>query len=126
MLWILLFNLLHVEAQDKLVGVFYYKNILGHVHDSPQVMAASVTTIQCNHPVKVIESAKVIVNAQWKYVEVADLKGFVQAEFLSPKKGECFQADYPRFWDGLNLDLVQLFYWGRLYDQFVTGESKIQ
>lgn len=85
-----------------------------------------MTTIQCSHPVKVIESSKVTINEAWAYVEVADYRGFIRKEFLSAKRPDCFQGRYPNFFDGLNLDLSELYYWGRLYDQYIEVETRVR
>jgi hypothetical protein len=122
---ILFFSLKTFAQEPKVVGIFYYKNILGQVHESPVMNSPQVTTIQCNHPVKVLESDKVKVDPSWKYVEISDMKGFILADSLLPEKKVCFQGKYPKFWESLNLDLVQLYYWGKLFDQFVQGETKV-
>lgn len=115
-----------VADDEKVVGVFYFIPILGHVHQSPKELSASLTTIQCGHPIRVIESTKVKIAEEWSYVGVADFKGFILKSFLSPSRPDCFQSKYPKFFDGLNLDLSELYYWGRLYDNYLQGQSKVQ
>lgn len=111
-------------AQEKVVGVFYFAPILGHVHQSPQRTSASLTTIQCGHPLKVIEDAQIAVSDDWALVRVADWKGFVWRSHLAATKPACLQSRYPKFFDSLNLDLAELYYWGRLSDHWATGEVK--
>jgi hypothetical protein len=74
----------------------------------------------------VIESSKVSVSQEWAYVEVADYRGFILKQYLSEKKPECLQAKYPKFFDGINMDLSELYYWGRLYDHYLQGETRVQ
>src|SRR5690606_41948166 len=62
-------------VDEKIVGVFYFKPMFGHVHQSSVRTSASLTTIQCSHPVKVIESSKVSTGPEWAYVQVADYRG---------------------------------------------------
>lgn len=114
------------STDEKVVGVFYMKPLFGHVHQSSVRTSASLTTIQCAHPVKVLESTKVSVSSEWAYVQVADYRGFIMKQFLSEKKPECFQGKYPKFFDTLNMDLSELYYWGRLYDHYVQGETRVQ
>lgn len=116
----------NIATDEKIVGLFYFKPILGHVHQSPENNSVSMTTIQCSHPVKVIESSKVVISGEWSYVEVADHRGFIRKEFLSQKRPDCFQGRYPNFFDGLNLDLSELYYWGRLYDQYIEVETRVR
>jgi hypothetical protein len=126
----LLFSLLSfaetTSTDEKVVGVFYMKPLFGHVHQTSVRTSPSLTTIQCAHPVKVIESSKVSVSTEWAYVQVADYRGFILKDYLSDKKPDCFQGKYPKFFDTLNLDLQELYYWGRLYDQYIQGESRVQ
>lgn len=112
-------------TDERVVGVFYMKPLLGHVHQSAVRESASLTTIQCAHPVKVIESSKVQVDPQWAYVEVADHRGFILKDYLSEKRPDCFQGRYPKFYDAMNLDLAELYYWGRLYDHYVQGHTRV-
>jgi len=114
------------STDEKVVGIFYMKPLFGHVHQSSVRTSASLTTIQCSHPVKVIESSKVSVSPEWAYVQVADYRGFIMKQFLSEKKPECFQGKYPKFFDGFNMDLSELYFWGRLYDHYVQGETRVQ
>lgn len=115
-----------VSTDEKVVGVFYFKEMFGHVHQTAVKTSGSLTTIQCSHPVKVIESSKVSIPSDWAYVQVADYKGFIEKSFLSTKKPECFQGKYPKFFDALNLDLAELYYWGRLNDQYIQGETRVK
>jgi len=115
-----------LSTDERIVGVFYMTPILGHVHQAPTKISASLTTIQCGHPVQVIESSKVSIAPEWSYVQVADYRGFVLKQYLAEKKTSCFQGNYPKFFDGLNLDLSELYYWGRLYDHYVQGETRVQ
>ncbi len=130
MLWMLILPSLlladTVSTDEKLVGIYYFTPTFGHVHQSAVRTSASLTTIQCSHPLKVIESSKVSVGAEWSYVQVAEYRGFVLKEFLAEKRPDCFQGKYPKFFDAFNLDLAELYYWGRLNDQFIHGETRVK
>ena len=115
-----------ISTDEKIVGVYYFTPTFGHIHQSPQRTSASLTTIQCSHPLKVIESSKVSAGAEWAYVQTADYKGFVLRNFLSDKRLPCFQSKYPKFFDAFNLDLGELYYWGRLNDHFIQGETRVK
>ena len=125
MKWLLLLILsTSVWAQEKAVGVFYFNAFLGHVHQSPSRTSPSLTTIQCGHPLKVIEDAKVVVGEDWAHVSVADWKGFIWKRHLTSKKPDCFQGRYSKFFDNMSLDLAELYYWGRLHDHWEEGVAK--
>jgi hypothetical protein len=127
--WMILVSLnLYAESigvDEKVVGTFYLNPVFGHVHQSANRSSPSLTTIQCSHPVKVIQSSKVTVDPEWVYVEVAEFRGFILKEYLNEKKPDCLQGKYPKFFDALNLDLSELYYWGRLYDRYIQGETRL-
>lgn len=129
LLWLILLPILSFanssSTDEKVIGIFYMKPILGHVHQSSVKTSASLTTIQCSHPVKVIESSKVSTGAEWAYVQVGDHRGFILKEYLASKRPDCFQGKYPKFFDAVNLDLAELYYWGRLYDHYIQVETRV-
>lgn len=115
-----------LAAKEELVGIFYYKNIFGHVHKNPLSNSSSLTAIQCGYPIKVISSSDVVHPASWSYVNVGEHKGFIENSHLLAKRPECFQVKYNKFFNNLNLDLNDMYYWGKLSDQYIQGESKIK
>ena len=123
-----LFLLISASAfsAEKVVGKLYYEEFMGHVHKNPSTSSSSMTTIQCAHPVKVLEDKEVRTPEGWIYVRVGEDKGFIASKFLTNKRPRCFQEKYPKFFLNLNLDLTDMYYWGRLYDQYSQGESKIK
>ena len=106
------------------IGRLYYTNFLGHVHQHPLKDSNSVTIVQCSHYVKVLK--KEGLDSDWVYIQVGEDKGFVLRKFLSDKKPSCFQEKYPKFYQSLNLNLSEMYYWGRLYDQFSRGKSQLK
>lgn len=113
-------------AGEKVVGRLYFQQFMGHIHKNPSNDSSSLTTIQCAHAVKIIEDVEVNVPADWLYVKVGDDKGFIKKKSLSNNRPDCFQEKYPKFYINLNLDLSDLYYWGRLDDQYSQRESKAQ
>jgi hypothetical protein len=113
-------------AQDKVVGRLYFQDFLGHVHKNPSKASSSLTTIQCAYSVKVIEDLEIRPPKGWVYVKVGDDRGYIIAKSLSEKRPECFQEKYPKFYLNLNLDLSEMYFWGRLSDQYLSQESKVK
>jgi hypothetical protein len=116
-----------VEAKDRMVSVMYYNKIYGHIHKSASRYSQSLSTLECNHPVKVLS-----VNGQKSWgegfscVKVGPYKGYIHKDYLSSRKSKCFQDKYPRFFDKLNLSISDMYYWGKLYDQYIRGRSKVR
>lgn len=108
-------------ANDKHVAVMYYKYMFGNVHQNPSRYSSALTTISCGHPVKIYS----IKMGDWTKVKVGAQIGYLPMEYLSSKRPVCFQDKYPRFFDQFSLGPTDLYYWGRLYDQYVMGKSKV-
>lgn len=113
------------DSKNKVEGIFYLKNIFGHLHKHPSQYSSSLTTIACNHPVRVYKSDESTPEG-WKYVQASGQYGYIKEEFLVKRKIRCFQAKYPKFFGNMNMGLSDLYYWGRLYDQYVQGKSKVR
>lgn len=110
----------------NVVSRMYYTNILGHVHKNPSDYSSSLTTLQCAQSVKIIEDKTLSIPKGWLFVKVGDDKGYIREDFLSHKRPECFQQKHPEFFNALNLDLTDLYFWGRLYDQYDHEETLAQ
>jgi Bacterial SH3 domain len=118
--------------KKSLIGIKYFSRMMGNVHQNASRYSQVLTTISCNHPVKVMkETSKdgkdfIIYGDNWNLVTVGPYDGYIMADYLSDKKVECFEEEYSKFFDGLNLDINDLYYWARLYDQYVQGKSKVR
>ena len=132
---VILFSMILVStptfaAKRKYVRVAYFKNIFGHIHQNTSKYSTSLSTLSCGHPVKIYKKqykgghSQIIFNEKWNMVKVGPYQGYIQAEFLSKTKVKCFQDKYPKFFDEMKLEISDMYYWGRLYDQYVTGNSK--
>ncbi len=121
---LIFFLVLPVFGKEKVVGRLYFQNFLGHVHKNPSKDSTSLTVVQCSHSVKVLEIKNKI--EDWTYVQVGDDKGYIQTKFLDAKRPECFQAKYPKFYLEMGLDITEMYFWGRLYDQYAQGKSRIK
>ena len=119
--------------KKTLIGIKYFSEMMGNVHQNPSRYSQVLTTISCNHPVKVMkETSKdgkdliLYGEDKWNLVNVGPYEGYVMADYLADKKNICIEEEYSKFFDGLNLDINDLYYWARLYDQYVQGKSKVR
>lgn len=117
----------------KLLRVEYYKPMFGHIHRNPSRYSSSMSTISCGHPVKIYKlenkkggQAQIEFNEDWNFVKVGPYEGYIRKEYLSRKKPQCFQDKYPKFFDEIGLELADLYYWGKLYDQYIQGKSRVK
>ena len=115
------------------IGIKYFSEMMGNVHQNPSRYSQVLTTISCNHPVKIMKETSIdgkdfilFGEDKWNLVTVGPYSGYVRAEYLKDKKNTCFEEEYSKFFDGLNLDINDLYYWARLYDQYVQDKSKVR
>lgn len=118
--------------KKRLIGVYYYKNLFGHVHQNASRYSTSLTTLACGHPVKVYEiprentSNLKVINNMWAMVKVGHYEGFLRYDHLSKTRVNCFQQKFPKFFENFDLEISELYHWGRLYDLYVEGKSKVK
>ena len=123
---------LWAKSKKEILRIAYFKPIFGHVHRNASPYSSSLTTISCGHPIKVYKIIPksgrpvTVFNKKFHFVKVGPYEGYVSIDYLSEKKVDCFQDRYPKFFDELDMDLTELYYWGRLYDQFIFGKSRVQ
>ncbi len=137
-----LFFISKLYAQDKILvnndkrevlKVMYFNQVMGNVHQNASRYSQTLTTISCNHPVKIqkiIDTAKKEIiyfgNGQWMAVNVGPHEGYLLKHLLSDKKVDCFQDKFPKFFESMNLSLTDLYYLGRLNDHLMSGKSKVE
>ncbi len=126
LLFSLIFNL-QAFASEKSVRVSYYKNLFGHIHKNASRYSQSLSTIGCGHPIKILgNKGKEVISGDFFKVKVGPYTGFIDKKYLSSKKPNCFQDRYPHFFDNVGLSLTDMYYWGKLYDQYAYGRSTVQ
>lgn len=120
-----LFTDLSYGVESKYTKLLYYQNFFGHIHRNPSRYSSSLTTISCGHPLKVLRKEKgKVVNSRWTYVAAGPYKGYILKKFLSEKRMKCFSDIYPKYFEKMKLSITEMYYFGRLYDQYVQGTSK--
>ncbi|MGZ3787624.1 MAG: SH3 domain-containing protein [Bacteriovorax sp.] len=119
--------------KKSMIGIKYFSQMMGNVHQNPSRYSQVLTTVSCNHPVKIMkETSKdgkefvLYGEDKWNLVSVGPYEGYMMTDYLSDKKNDCFEEEFPKFFDGLSLDINDLYYWARLYDQYVQGKSKVR
>lgn len=135
---ILLSSLLSAETPKKdptrsLIGVRYFSQTMGNVHQNASRYSQVLTTISCNHPVKILKITSKdgkdltsLGDPNWTFVGVGPYEGYIMTSYLNEKKNSCLEEEYSKFFDGLELDINDLYYWARLYDQYVQDKSKVR
>lgn len=122
------------EFKDsKVLSVGYFSEIYGHVHKNPFRYSLGLTTISCGHPMKILKARESekdpyqeVFSGNWRLVKVGPYQGYILMDYISEKKPKCFQDKYPKFFEHFNLEIADMYYWGKLYDQYLAGKSKVQ
>lgn len=110
-------NCICVNADTKI-----YNQTYGHIHTKPFSSSPSATGISCGEKVLIISSDKKI-EKDWELVSFGDKKGYVYQKYLSLNKPDCLQEGYPVFFQSLELDLTEIYLWGKLSDHYIDFES---
>jgi len=115
-----------VCAKTEVSRVVYFNHLFGHIHKNPSRYSQSLSTIECGHPIKVVKNkGHEITSGNYIKVKVGPYNGYIDQIYLSNKKEKCFSDKYPKFFNALNLSISDMFYWGKLTDQYVQGQSKV-
>ena len=105
------------------VGVWYFSQMFGHVHQSRSIYAPILTTVACGHPMKVYpaKGAK-----DYRRVATVGIEGYVLSRHLESRQVKCLQLRYPNFFNHLELSVTDMYYWSRLSDLYVRGRSGVK
>ncbi len=121
-IFILAATQLNFASANEVMGRRYFNEFLGHVHKNPSSDSTSLTIVQCQHSVKLLKKENV--PEGWFFVQVGEDQGYVSSKFLSQKRPPCFQEKYPQFYNSLNLDLSEMYFWGKLSDHYLQGRTQ--
>jgi len=123
-------------AQAKMVKkverVMYYKYMFGHLHQNPSKYSTSLTTISCGHPLKIYsvktgsQKPRMVFNKEWNFVKAGPYEGYIRDTQLSSKKPICFQDKYPKFVDQFEMEISDMYNWGRLYDLYLYKRTRVR
>jgi hypothetical protein len=106
----------------------YVRVDFAHLHRYPLVASDSLTTLTCGQKVKPVPAKKTgekkVFQELWLEVKIGPLAGHMQKDHLSAGKPECWQDQYPKLFQFLELSITDIFYWGRLFDLKGSGFSK--
>lgn len=111
----------------KIEKLMYFNKTYGHIYKKPSHASQSFSTISCGHPIKVMSiNGQVDWGKGFYFVKAGPYEGYIKMESLSKRESSCIQDKYPRFFNALNLSVSDMYYWGKLQDQFDRGESQVK
>ena len=128
--FLVLLFLIPVMANSAGFHYLYYRNMYGHLHQSPSSYADSLKTLSCGDRIQLVPDKSGTTTEfsrfSWAKVKYGPNEGFIRSEFLERGKPNCFQTKYTKFFNQFKVELNDVFSWGRLYDQYVSGSSKVR
>jgi hypothetical protein len=107
----------------------YFTLFSGHLHQGPNSESTSLKILTCGDKLKVItrdKDEKTNSKFEWVKLQAGNYIGFVRNDFISSDLPSCFNNRYPKFVEKFNLELTDKYNWGRLYDNYVWGKSKVK
>ncbi|MCO4792160.1 MAG: hypothetical protein KC493_00505 [Bacteriovoracaceae bacterium] len=130
----LLFSSFSVQGKmvKKIEKVMYYKYMFGHLHQNPSKYSTSLTTIGCAHPLRVYSvktsgsKPRMVFNKEWYFVKAGPYEGYIRSQQLSRRKPKCFQDKYPKFVDQFDMEISDMYNWGRLYDLYLFKRTRVR
>ncbi len=120
------------ESQKVVVRIAFFKKIFGHIHQNPSKYSTSITTISCGHPIKIYNvigpdgRRAEIFNKKYMLIKAGPYDGYVLKSLLSKDRPKCFQDEYPRFFDQFELDISEMYNWGRLNDLYLVRRTRVK
>jgi hypothetical protein len=103
-------------------GVTWFTKTYGQMQPWPAPLGEGLMTLSCGQSLETYSADQIPMNHV--LVGANGQKGLLRQEDTSEKRPSCPQGKYPRFMNGLELTLMDLYYWGRLNDIVVRGRSK--
>ena len=117
------------SAPAPIVQELYFNLISGHLHQGPSSDSSSLKVLSCGDRLKVIPNEKEITSTtrfSWTKLQVATYSGYVRTDFLVSELPNCFNNKYLKFFEQFKVDINDKYNWGRLYDNYVWGKSKVK
>lgn len=116
----------------KVVRIVFFKEIFGHIHQNPSKYSTAITTISCGHPLKVYKvtdssgRSTEVFNKSYMFIKAGPYDGYIKKSLVTSSRPKCFQDKYPRFFDQFEMDISELFNWGKLYDLYLVKRTRVR
>ncbi|WP_157679947.1 hypothetical protein [Bacteriovorax sp. DB6_IX] len=105
--------------KSKHMPVRYLNKIYGQIHQNASRFSRVVSTFECGQPFKVASGD----DRGFTKVIYASYEGFILTNHLSKSRPkDCWQDEYRKYFDFMNLGISEMHHWGRLQDLFLEGE----
>jgi hypothetical protein len=119
-------------VKKTVVRIAFLNKMFAHVHQNASRYSTAITTLSCGHPVKIYKvtentghSAETF-NKSYKFIKVGPYDGYILKNLLSSSRPKCFQDKFPRFFDQFEMDIAQMYNWGRLNDLYLLKRTRVR
>ena len=108
----------------KRVGIFYFKEKFGIIHEQEDKDSPSQKVIKCGYPLEVFDAYNSGPDNDWAFVKSGSVKGFIPKKFLSKKWPRCFLRKYSQFFGEFQVTKMDLYFWAKYIERVELGKSK--
>ena len=108
----------------KRVGVFYFKEKFGIIHELEDEDSPSQKVIKCGYPLEVFDAYHSGKDNEWAFVKTGSVKGFIPKKFLSKRWPRCFLRNYSQFFGEFQMTKMDLYFWAKYIERVAVGKSK--
>lgn len=121
---------LNIHAiQTPAIKEVFFNFFSGHLHQGPNPLSSSLKVLNCGDRLRVIPQEKEVATSSrfsWTKLQTATYIGYVREDFLSSGLPDCFNHKYLKFVEQFKLEVTDKYNWGRLYDHYIFGKSKVK
>ena len=116
-----------VEAfNNKNVGLYYFKEPFGIVHEKADLESPSVKVLYCGQPLEMLETYGQKSAGEWTMVKRRKMEGFIQTKFLSKRWPSCFTRTFSQFVGEFQMSETDLYFWAKYVGRVRRGRSKVK
>jgi hypothetical protein len=108
----------------KRIGVFYFKETFGIIHEKEDTNSSSLKIVSCGYPLEVYEAYNSGPDNKWAMVKKKSLEGFVLKKLLSKKWPRCFIRKYSKFFGEFQMSETDLYFWAKYKERVEIGKSR--
>lgn len=113
-------------AKPKFIGTYYVQTLFLNLHTHPSPFSTSLKTLSCGEKVEIYEKGDGGVPEDFAYGLFERSFGYLIKKSLSEEKSNCALEKYPQFFSLINLDIADMYYWGKLQDQMISDRTRVK
>ncbi len=114
-----IFSLLNICIASASSQMYVNKNFI-HLHKNESINSIVLLTLACGQKVKIVKEKN-----DWLYVTSGSYKGYALKRNFSDQKLLCFSHTHSKLYNKIDLNMQEVYKFGRLEDLFIYGEPEL-